>query len=482
MDLKRPIFILHIFCGFLSSQTFDGMTLFSPIQGNTSVFTTFLIDNDLNVIQSWTHPRGAASMPYLMRDGLLYYPYRVQNPSMNSGGVGGGFSIYGWDGELQWSYELANSDYQHHHDIDPLENGNILLIAWELKTADEAYAVGRQSIDNVLNVMWSEAIIEYDPVGTNDANVVWEWHLWDHLIQDVNPDLPNYGVISEHPELQDINYGNAGSNNGPGGPNGDWKHFNAVDYNADLDQIVLSSRAHDEIYIIDHSTTTEEAAGHTGGNSGMGGDFLFRWGNPQAYDRGNNANHLLQDQHGVNWIPSGYPGEGNLILFNNNNGANSSAIFEIIPPMNENGQYNIGLDEPFGPEFPIWLYSDDFHTQVQGGAFRLPNGNTFVTDSDDATMFEVTQLYEVVWLYDYGDGSIMIPRAQKYPMDYLDDGFPEYTAGDVNFDGILNLLDLLYISDMVSGTGYYETPPADYNGDGLVDLEDISLLILFIMN
>jgi hypothetical protein len=150
--------------------------------------------------------------------------------------------------------------------------------------------------------------------------------------------------------------------------------------------------------------------------------------------------------------------------------------------MNENGQYNIGPDEPFGPEFPIWLYSDDFHTQVQGGAFRLPNGNTFVTDSDDATMFEVTQFYEVVWLYDYGDGSIMIPRAQKYPMDYLDDGFPEYTAGDVNFDGILNLLDLLYISDMVSGTGYYETPPADYNGDGLVDLEDISLLILFIMN
>mgnify|MGYP001161080120 CR=1 FL=1 len=166
MDLKRPIFFLHIFCGFLFSQAFNGMTLFSPIQGNTSVFTTFLIDNDLNVIQSWTHPRGAASMPYLMRNGLLYYPYRVQNPSMNNGGVGGGFSIYGWDGELQWSYELANSDYQHHHDIEPLENGNFLLIAWELKTADEAYAVGRQSIDNVLNVMWSEAIIEYEMLTT----------------------------------------------------------------------------------------------------------------------------------------------------------------------------------------------------------------------------------------------------------------------------------------------------------------------------
>ena len=85
-------------------------------------------------------------------------------------------------------------------------------------------------------------------------------------MQDVDPDPANYGIIADHPELQDINYGNAGGNGGPGGANGDWKHFNAVAYNENLDQIALSSRHHDEIYIIDHSTTTEEAAGHTGGN------------------------------------------------------------------------------------------------------------------------------------------------------------------------------------------------------------------------
>jgi len=64
---------------------------------------------------------------------------------------------------------------------------------------------------------------------------------------------------------------------------GDWTHVNAVDYNTDLDQIIVTSRHLGELYIIDHSTTTNEAAGHTRGNSNLGGDLLWRWGNPQVY-------------------------------------------------------------------------------------------------------------------------------------------------------------------------------------------------------
>ena len=64
------------------------------------------------------------------------------------------------------------------------------MIAWERKTADEAYAMGRQTINNSLNELWSEAILEIEPVGSDDGNIVWEWHIWDHLIQDVDPSLP----------------------------------------------------------------------------------------------------------------------------------------------------------------------------------------------------------------------------------------------------------------------------------------------------
>ena len=175
---------LLFFSSLIFGQAFDGMTLFSPAQGGGGggggTFYSYLVDNDMNEINVWTHPRGAASMPYLLPDSNLIYPYRVQNPSMSSGGVGGGISKYSWDGELLWNYEIANDTYQHHHDVEPLPNGNILVIVWEKKTAAEAYDAGRETIDNSLNEMWAEAILELEPVGTDDVNIVWEWHIWDH--------------------------------------------------------------------------------------------------------------------------------------------------------------------------------------------------------------------------------------------------------------------------------------------------------------
>ena len=77
--------------------------------------------------------------------------------------------------------------------------------------------------------MWGTARLELDPIS---GDIVWQWHIWDHLIQDSNPDLPGYGVISDHPELFDINCGTVGNDlGGPQGANGDWMHINAVHYN-----------------------------------------------------------------------------------------------------------------------------------------------------------------------------------------------------------------------------------------------------------
>ena len=421
--IKIVILFIGFLFQFIGAEVFEGYTIFtqwsSPGGGGGEGGNTYLMDHNSTVVKSWSHTRNAASMPYLLPDSSIIYPYRVPNPYMNAGGVGGGIQRITWDGTILWNYFFSDTTYQHHHDIEPLPSGNVLIIVWEAKTAQEAYDMGRQTIDNPLNVIWSEAILELNPI---TGNIDWEWHLWDHLIQDVDSSLPNYGVVSEHPELFDINNGTAGSSGNPGGgqgPNGDWMHLNAINYNAELDQIVISSAKQSEILIMDHSTTTEEAAGHTGGNSGKGGDLLYRWGNPQNYDRGNNNDHILGHQHGINWIHEGSPGAGNLILFNNHHNSNTSgAVIEIETPIDENGSYFIEDGEPWGPESFIMVYND-ISTQMQGGAFRQPNGNTLITDCDDAHIFEINVNGSTQWEYN-PSGNYQIPRAQKYGLDYFD--------------------------------------------------------------
>ncbi len=468
--------------GLFAQDIFDGLVLFTPQTsgpgGNDNIITR-LMDSDDNVLHTWEHARGPASMAYLMQDSTMFYPYRVSSPTMENGGVGGGFHYLDWDGNILWEYEISDNDFQHHHDIEPLPNGNLLVIAWERKTATEAYDLGRTYIGNPLNQMWGEVIFELEMVGSNDVNIVWEWHIWDHLIQDVDPSKPNYGAIADHPELMDINLGNVGNSGGPGGAHADWMHINCISYNADLDQIVLSSRAMDEIYIIDHSTTAEEAASHSGGNFGKGGDYLYRWGNPQNYDRGSSSYHLLNDQHGINWIDSGNPGEGNLICYSNSHTNSSSAVIEFVPPIDENGNYIIEDGQPYGPTDWEWIYTGGFESEMQSGAFRMPNGNTFVTVAAEARMFEVTEQGTIVWEYEYGGWGSMIARAHKYKPDHLE--HEEILFGDVNYDGIINILDIVSMVNMIMDT-VEVTPPADMNDDGLVNVLDIIQVVNIIVS
>ena len=471
----------------LFAEIYEGYVLFTPGGFNESNVTTYLRDIDGSNYNTWSHSSGPASMPYLVsgdepgfENTLLYYPCTVNNPTMETGGVGGKVNIYNWEGDLLWSYTLSNDTYQHHHDIEPLPNGNILMIAWERKYSSEWSSMGRTSVNNSLNQMWSTAIFEIEPdFETGTSEVVWEWHLWDHLIQDISSSYDAfYGIISDHPELMDINCGSVGSNGGPGGqPNGDWMHINAISYNADLDQIVLSSRHQDEIYVIDHSTTTQEAAGHSGGNSGMGGDFLYRWGNPQNYGRGNNNDNILADQHSINWIPEGSPGEGNFILFNNFHTNNNSAVLEFIPPLDINGLYEIEDGEPYGPDNYNWIHVGAFYSQAQGGAFRLPNGNTLITEATESYIFEVDPSGNTVWDYDYPSSQAMIPRAQKYGYEYFNNML---TLGDINEDGTINILDVISTINIVLGTAD-TSPNADMNQDGVVNVLDIILLVNIIL-
>lgn len=407
----------------------DGYTLFSPggpTQNPGDPFHTFLLNTEGESVYVWENECGPASMPYLFPDSSILRPCRVPNPTMINGGVGGRIQHITWDGTILWDFVLSNETYQHHHDIQPLPNGNVLVIAWERHTAEEAYALGRVEINNPLDEFWAEAIFEIQPEGLNGGIVVWEWHVWDHLIQDVNPELPNFGVISEHPELININYTTVGTSGGGGQPHADWLHINAVDYNEELDQIIFSSPRMNEFYIIDHSTTTEEASSHSGGNSGMGGDFLYRWGNPRVYNRGTEADQKIYVIHGVNWIREGLPGFGNILYYVNGNNrpdGQYSTVEELVPPLNNQGLYDINPGQAFGPDVPIWVFDDNqgFYSQMQSGAFRQQNGNTLVSVAQYRRIFEVTMNGNIVWDYSFPATEGIIARAQKYGIDYFSD-------------------------------------------------------------
>ena len=477
--MNRYLFYIACLLNFSFSQELsNGLMLYTPYNGpDSSQITTYLTDENLNIINSWNHEYPPASMAYLTKDSTLWYPSRVPIPTMDSGGVGGRIQHIDWNNNILWDFRLSNDSLQHHHDIEILPNGNILILLWEKKSLQDALMMGREVIESPIQQMWSEAIYEIEPIGTDSANIVWEWHLWDHLIQDIYPSLENYGEIHDHPELLNINLGVVGF--GPAIDNADWIHYNSIHYNGELDQIILSSRMMNEIYIIDHSTSSEEAASHSGGNYDKGGDFLYRWGNPQNYVRGTNQPQILNSQHSVNWIQSSYPGAGNILIFNNFHYGQNSAVIEISLPIQDDGTYHIENGLPYEPYDWEWMYynGNNITGLFQSGAFRLYNGNTFITEANEARMFEVTQDGEVVYNYSFGDFNEIINRAQKYPPDYL----YNYLMGDINNDQLLNLLDIITIINLIINEQPFNQV-ADSNNDYIIDIIDLINFINIILS
>ena len=314
----------------------SGWLLFAPVAGST----TYLMDSNGTINHTWPCTYTPQLAPYWIGNGSIVYP--INN--------GGGLEKIAWNGTVTWTYQFNRPGSYCHHDIVPLPNGDVLMIVQEVKTHAEAVAAGRNPA-TVGNEFLPDYIIEVKPTGPASGTIVWEWHQWDHLIQDYDSSKQNYGVVGDHPELIDINFGEYFT--------GDWIHTNSVDYNPKFDQILISAHDFDEVWIIDHSTTTQEAAGHTGGRYGHGGDLLYRWGNPKAYRRGDASDEKLFFQHQCTWIKPGLPGAGDILIYDNGNnrpGGPYSTADEFTPTVTTDGYYYIDPGKAYGPDNYTWRY------------------------------------------------------------------------------------------------------------------------------
>ncbi len=410
-----------------------GFTLLAPLKSTT----TYLLDMQGEVAHSWKSTLSPGNAAYLLEDGSLLRCGRVDNERFHGGGQGGRIQRISWDGELLWDYSLSDDAGLAHHDIAPMPNGHVLVIAWEFVGPDELLAAGRRPSAVTEDGLWPDYVVELAPRPTADdlggAEVVWEWHAFDHLIQDENEGAANFGVVANAPQRIDVNAlleagasteeeleraaeleeqmralgyvgddpdeeedsADARDRGRRGGP--DWLHTNSIDYLPGEDLILLSPRRMSEIWVLDHSTTTAEAATGEGGRRGRGGDLLWRFGNPAAH--GGAGERVLFAQHDARWVRDAEPLR--VMVFNNGEGRPADEPYSTVevlelPDLEAPGHAadaapvrlrTIG-DEPGGPTF---------FSSFISGAQDLPGGNVLICSGAEARLLEVDPAGAVVW-------------------------------------------------------------------------------------
>lgn len=398
-------------CSILEAQSTIGLTqydndnvegyiLFSGVASKE----TYLIDKCGMQINQWSSAYKPGLSVELLPNGDLFRTGLSASSSFGTGGGKGGIlEKFDWNGNLLWSFQISDADQCQHHDAIVLPNGNILAIVWERKDLAEASQAGKNpAITAILSnqEVWSEKIVEIEPSGTNSGTIVWEWKAWDHLIQDFDNSKDNFGVVSAYPELLNVNFVVQGPPTNP-----DWLHINSVDYNPITDEILLSSHSFGEFWIIDHSTTTSEASSHLGGNSGKGGDLLYRWGNPSTYNRGSASDQTFYKQHHATFIKPGYPNEGKVLVFNNgvNRPEGNYSSIDMVDISQAGYPYTIAANTAYLPSSLFWTYTapvpSSFYATNISGVYPLINGSFLITDGPKGQIFEINSDTLLTWSY-----------------------------------------------------------------------------------
>ena len=397
----------------------QGYTMFSVRPRLDDHEYTYLIDMEGAVVHKWKTITPAyegggyyvEKTARLTEKGSVIQGILTNNPE--DGKPRAALQELDWDGNLVWEFIDPREGYRYHHAFKRIWNNKLndwtfIFTSQIPMTQQQAVAAGADP-----QVEWNAApdgVVEVDM----DGKVVWEWWTLDHVVQDKNPDGPNHGVIAEHPEKIDLNWGN--------GLRGNFIHQNSLDYNQTLGQIVVNNSRRSEFYVIDHDGTFVVGDFEASKNlaAGPGGDILFRWGNPDAYDAGEGPSYdadgnrssegdqQLHFSHDIQWIREGLPGVGNFLVFNNGArraGGIRSEIVEINP---YTGAYpNADYISPLAIGDPtkqrVWSFTsvepNSFYSAHISSTQRLPNGNTLVISGRHGHVFQVTPDGEVVWEY-----------------------------------------------------------------------------------
>lgn len=421
------------------SNAYNGYTLFG-VGGKT-----YLIDMEGRVAHSWkigTNPR--------LTPGGSIIDAAGGDPSKSTTWL-----ELDWNGNTIWQYTEKRTNYAPHHDFEKIYNPKLgdstfIYIANKSLTLQQCIDAGGDSTGSkgYANAQ-VDAIVEVDMKG----NVIWEWWFFDHIVQELYPSKANYGIVKNTPGKININIrGNTLKS--------DWLHCNSLDYNEDLDLIVINS-VHGEFYVVDHGNTfiKDDPDSSIALAASSVGDFLYRFGDPAKYNQGDppsilenwekaTAGHKqLGGSHNIQWIGKGLQGAGNFLVFNNAENlfelTPQSYVVEINPYLNSSGVNTgkfvnpplVGYNSVSSPDKDlmkekrniskqiVWNYTSknnaNFYATIGSSAQRLPNGNTLVCSDNNGHFFEVNPKdTTIVWEYinPLTKGGIKKYITENYPM------------------------------------------------------------------
>jgi len=361
-------------------DTDESMAMSSTVDTNSYILAVapdtgvYLINHDGDTVFDWNlEGDQLGNDAELQSDGSMVATIKVDDPQITFGGYGGSFRKINADQTTEWEVNYAGNTYISHHDVNYLSNGNILFPIWEKVSAAEASEMGFSGNFDI----YPDAIIEMNPI---TQEVVWEWHVTDHVVQDQDNGKENYGVIGSNPNKININYNDDQTD-------GDITHINGITLDETNDLLYMTVNFYSEVWVIDHSTTTEEAATSTGGNYGLGGDLVYRFGNPLAYD--NVGEVSLNRVH----YPNLFDGNKMLVFANNKYDGQSAVVeYELSPP------YELMAGQDNEPSI-TWEFTDsDLYSNGLGSGVRMSNGNTLISEGT-GTIWEVNSSGDVLWKY-----------------------------------------------------------------------------------
>lgn len=325
------------------SKISPGYTLIAPYNRVVNANSQFkgkvyLLDLSGNPVHTWTTKK----QPFysqLRKNGNLLVVMEAPTYShpFPPGGNTGTISELDWNSKVVWEYK----NEAMHHDFIDLPNGNILISLWEKTPPEIANQIKGGTPNTTLNGdVFSDNLVELDRKG----KVVWSWHSYQHL----DPQLDILG--NEMPQFA-------------------WTYTNGLSYTPhnpidNTEAFIVSMRSLNEVMIVRK----------------IDGEII--WRSPQ---------NMLNTQHDPTLLTN-----GNILVFDNGFAREpnpfpsyGSRVVEINPKTNK----------------IVWQFDGGngvidkvrFFAPIVGGAQRLTNGNTLITDGPKGHIFEVTKAKKVVW-------------------------------------------------------------------------------------